>query len=90
MSETILSTLASRHTSVASEDHVDHDRDGNVGNSSDEETDNSSVEPTPSSPQREESRLLPLTSSSFYEEGGVAGETGEHHSFTRYLSHYVQ
>ncbi|XP_030295818.1 zinc finger protein 485-like isoform X2 [Sparus aurata] len=76
MSETILSTLASRHTSVASEDHVDHDRDGNVGNSSDEETDNSSVEPTPSSPQREESRLLPLTSSSFYEEGGVAGETG--------------
>lgn len=84
MSETILSTLASRHTSVASEDHVHRDRDGNVGNSSDEETDYSSVEPTPSSPQREESRLSPLTSSSFYE-GGEAGETGEHHSFTRYL-----
>ncbi|XP_070785465.1 uncharacterized protein [Enoplosus armatus] len=76
MSDTILSTLASKQTSLASEDHVDSRRDGKGGVSGDEETDDSSTEPDPSNSQLQESGLTPLTSSPC-EEAGVTGG-GDH------------
>lgn len=78
MSDTFLSTLASKQTSVASEDHIDSIRDGKGGDGSDKKTDDSSIEPDPSNSQLQESGLSPLTSSPCSEESGVAGDSGEH------------
>lgn len=73
MSDTILSTLASKQTSVASEDHIDSIISGKGGDSSDEETDDSSSDPSNS--QLRESGLSPLASSPYCEDTGVAGDT---------------
>ncbi len=83
MSDTILSALASKQISVASEDGFDSVGYGKVEDSSDEETENSSIEPAPSNSQEEESRLSSLTSSSWSEAVAMAGDSGEH------LTYYV-
>ena len=77
MSDTILSTLASKQTSVASEDHIDSIISGKGGDSSDEETDDSSSEVNPYT-RLQGCGLSPLTSSPCSEEGGAASDSGEH------------
>ncbi|KAM6961523.1 uncharacterized protein LKV04_020535 [Tautogolabrus adspersus] len=78
MSDTILSTLASKQTSVASEGHIEGVTDEKGGDSTDEETneetDDSSVELEPSNSQWQGRGLSPLTNSPCSEEGGVAGD----------------
>ncbi|XP_044041387.1 zinc finger protein 37-like isoform X2 [Siniperca chuatsi] len=71
MSDTILSTLASKQASVAS-DHTDSLRDGKGGDCSDVETDDSSTEPDPSNSQLQERGKSPPPSSPCSEEAGVA------------------
>ncbi|XP_044198911.1 zinc finger protein 345-like isoform X2 [Thunnus albacares] len=74
MSDTILSTLASKQTSVASEDHIDSIISGKGGDSSDEETDDSSSEVNPYT-RLQGCGLSPLTSSPCSEEGGAASDS---------------
>ncbi|XP_062300139.1 zinc finger protein 345-like isoform X2 [Scomber scombrus] len=76
MSDTILSTLASQQTSVASEDSID----SMIDNSSNGETDNTSCEVNPHS-QPQECELSPLTSSPCPEEGGVTSDSAGEASF---------
>lgn len=85
MSDTILSALSSKQTSVASKDHFYTIVVGKGADSSDEETDNSSTEPYPSNSQLEQRGLSPLTTSCF-EEASVAGDSSEYPYFTRYLT----
>ncbi|XP_076578484.1 uncharacterized protein LOC143314986 [Chaetodon auriga] len=89
MSNTILSTLASKQTSVETEDHTYQKMDGGRADSKektepktlkqeyicddDEETDDSSTETNLNSGLREHG-LSPLTSSSCYEEAGAADD----------------
>ncbi|XP_051248467.1 zinc finger protein 586-like isoform X2 [Dicentrarchus labrax] len=93
MSDTILSTLASKLTLAAAEDHIDEKLNPEMTEQNilkqedscgiedicedDEETDNSSIETNPNSPLHEYG-LSPLTSSPCSEEAGAAGdEAGE-------------
>ncbi|TKS90659.1 Zinc finger protein 879 [Collichthys lucidus] len=71
MSDTILSTLASKQTFVASEGHVVSVKDEKGGDSSDEETDDSSTEPNPSNSQFQESGPLRHTSSLYSKEAAT-------------------
>ncbi|XP_070710326.1 zinc finger protein 11-like [Pempheris klunzingeri] len=75
MSDTILSTLASKQTLVASEDHTDSIRDGKDGHSSDEETDNSSIKPDPSNSQFQENHVSSWVPQSAYYSLPVVYET---------------
>ena len=77
MSDTILSSLASRQTSVSSEDHIDSIMDGKCDDSNDEESEDSSSEVNPYS-RPQDCGLSPLTSSPCLEEGGAASDSGEH------------
>lgn len=87
MSDTILSTLASKQTLVGSEDPNDQkitqktvkqEDDCSIEDTyeDDEETDDSSIEANPNS--RHEYGLSPPTSSPSYEKSGAAGDDGEH------------
>uniref|UniRef100_UPI0037E73357 zinc finger protein 547-like n=1 Tax=Semicossyphus pulcher TaxID=241346 RepID=UPI0037E73357 len=71
MSDTILSTLACKHASVATEGPTDGVSDGIGGESTDEETDDSSFELEPSKSQFQERGLSPLTTSPCSEEAEV-------------------
>lgn len=90
MSDTILSTLASKQTSAAFQDHAYQkidDRDGDEKpegrnqekpqSKDDEETDDSSIETNPDT-RLQEHGLSPLTSSPCSEEAGAADDGGEH------------
>lgn len=57
--------------------------------SSDEETDDNSIEPDPSNLELQESGLSPLSSSPYSEDTGVAGDNGEHYNTISTLSHTV-
>ncbi|XP_034530052.1 zinc finger protein 239-like [Notolabrus celidotus] len=76
MSDTILSTLASKQTSAASEGFLEgiKDEEGG-GQSADEETDDSSVEISDS--QWQDRGLSPLTDSPLSEEGGMTDENDD-------------
>lgn len=87
MSDTILSTLASKQTLVGSEDPIDQkitqktvkqEDDCSVEDTyeDDEETDDSSIEANPKS--RHDYGLSPPSSSPSYEKSGAAGDDGEH------------
>ncbi|XP_071396621.1 uncharacterized protein [Centroberyx affinis] len=74
MSDTILSTLASKQTSVTCEDQTDHQ---SLGRNEEDATDDSSIETVPSDSQLQEDRPLPLTSSACGEEAGMAGDSAQ-------------
>ncbi|XP_078138374.1 uncharacterized protein LOC144538145 [Centroberyx gerrardi] len=80
MSDTILSTLASKQTSVACEDQIDHQslgRNEEDACEDDEDTDASSNETVPSNSQLQQDGPSPLTSSACCEEAGRAGDSGQ-------------
>ena len=81
MSDTILSTLASKQTSVACEDQIDHQslgRNEEDACEDDEVTDDSSNETVSSNSQLQQDRPSPLTSSACREEADRPCDSGEH------------